>query len=326
MSARYVQPLRISVQFSFLVFLVWLGVCFYRFVAVLMNSAVDGAAMPLRPDGIDGFLPIAGLLGTVSWFKGNGINTVHPAAVILFLTIVVGSLLLRRSFCSWLCPVATVSEICWKLGFRLFKRTLRLPPWGDRLLRSIKYILLTLFVYVTTVSMSQEALRAFIEDDYHKVADVRLMYFFLKISPLALGIIVSLLVLSFLLRNPFCRYICPYGALLGVVAVISPVRVTRNEERCVACGVCSQVCPTHIDVMHKKTVTSPECIGCWRCVSHCRFNEALSMKAFGTYTISGIIFAVLVVLLFWGGTYCGKIFGTWHSSVPLSEYQRILAK
>ena len=77
--------------------------------------------------------------------------------------------------------------------------------------------------------------------------------------------------------------------------MLSPVRVTRNTERCVSCGVCSQVCPTYIDVMHKQSVSSPECIGCWRCVSHCRFNQALSMRAAGRYAVPGIVFALLVV-------------------------------
>ncbi|NTU73811.1 4Fe-4S binding protein, partial [Candidatus Roizmanbacteria bacterium] len=79
MSARYMQPLRILVQYSFLAFMVWLGVSFYRFVQAV--SSVPTAAVAVRPDGIDGFLPISGLLGTASWIKGGGINSIHPAAV-----------------------------------------------------------------------------------------------------------------------------------------------------------------------------------------------------------------------------------------------------
>ncbi len=322
MSARYVQPLRILIQFCFLGFMLWLGVRFYQFVHFIRSGGT--APFVPRPDGIEGFLPISGLLGTASWLKGNGINTIHPAAVVVFLTVLVVSLLLRRSFCSWICPVAGVSECAWKAGFKLLRRNPRLPRWLDVPLRGVKYLLMAFFVYTVAVAMSPEALETFILSDYHRVADVRLLDFFLHISPLALGVILTLLLLSLLLKNPFCRYLCPYGALLGLVAMLSPVRVTRNIERCVSCGVCSQVCPTYIDVMHRKSVFSPECIGCWRCVSHCRFNQALSMRIAGRYAVPGIVFVLLVVFVFWGGTLAGKATGHWQTVLDIGEYRRLL--
>lgn len=206
------------------------------------------------------------------------------------------------------------------------RRKMRLPVWLDFILRGIKYLLLVLFVYFIAIAMSPDDLFRFIQSDYHKIADVRLLNFFLHMSPLALGIILLLAALSIVLQNPFCRYLCPYGALLGLVATLSPLRVTRNTERCVSCGVCSKVCPTYIDIMHKTTVNSPECIACWRCISHCRFNEALSMRAVRRFSVPGFIFAALVVLLFSGGIMIGKLNGHWHSSISLQEYVRLLGK
>lgn len=324
MSGRYMQPLRILIQCAFLGFMIWLGIRFYQFVQIVSSGTKEAAAV--RPDGIDGFLPISGLLGAASWMKGGEINSIHPAAVIIFVTVILVSLLLRRSFCSWICPVAVISECAWKGGFRLMHRNPRLPVWADRGLRSLKYLLMACFIYFIAIAMSPDALSKFIQSDYHMIADVRLMNFFLHISPLALSIVVTLVVLSVMLRNPFCRYLCPYGALLGLVATLSPLRVSRNLERCVSCGVCSQVCPAYIDVMHKKSVDSPECIACWRCISHCRFNEALSMRAVGRFTVCGVVFAALVPLLFWGGTMIGKMNGHWHSSISLEEYVRLLGK
>jgi NAD-dependent dihydropyrimidine dehydrogenase PreA subunit len=324
MSPRYMQPLRILVQCGFLGFMIWVGLRFYWFVQAVSYGGKESIAV--RPDGIDGFLPISGLLGTASWVKGGEINSIHPAAVIIFVTVILISLLLRRSFCSWICPVAVISECTWKVGFRLLRRNPRLPAWLDVALRSLKYLLLVFFVYSIAVVMSPDALFRFILSDYHMIADVRLMSFFLHISPLALSVILALVALSVVLRNPFCRYLCPYGALLGLVATLSPLRVTRNLERCVSCGVCSQVCPTHIDVMNKTSVASPECIACWRCISHCRFNEALSMRAVRRFAVPGFVFAALVVLLFWGGTMIAKLSGHWHSSISLEEYVRLLGK
>ena len=324
MSARYMQPLRIIIQCGFLGFMVWLGLRFYQFVQVV--SFGQYVAVAGRPDGIDGFLPISGLMGAASWVKTGEINSLHPAAVIVFLTVIMVSLLLRRSFCSWICPVAVISESAWKLGFRITRRNFRLPTRLDIGLRSLKYLLMVIFIYFIAIAMSPDVLAKFINSDYHMIADVRLMDFFLHISPLAFSIILVLILLSIVLRNPFCRYLCPYGALLGLIATLSPLRVSRNLERCVSCGVCSQVCPTYIDVMHKKSVVSPECIGCWRCISHCRFNEALSMLAVRRIAVPGFVFAALVVMLFWGGTMIGKLSGHWHSSISIEEYIRLLVK
>lgn len=324
MSFRYMQPLRMLVQCGFLLLMIWLGVSFHRFV-LAVSSGVNGT-MTVRPDGVEAFLPISGLLGTAFWIKGGEINTIHPAAVVVFVTVIMVSLLLRRSFCSWICPVAALSEWSWKGGFRLFRRNPRLPMWFDCVLRSLKYLLLAFFVYSIAIAMSPEALAEFIRSDYHTIADVRLMNFFLHMPSLSLGIILALAALSVVLRNPFCRFLCPYGALLGLIAMFSPLRVTRDLDRCVSCGACSQACPVYIDVMHKPSVASPECIGCWRCISHCRFNEALSMRAVRRFPVSGAVFAILVVLLFWGGTMIGKLSGHWHSAISLEEYVRLLGK
>jgi polyferredoxin len=193
-------------------------------------------------------------------------------------------------------------------------------------LRSLKYALMAFFVYFIAIAMTRDAQLEFIRSDYHKIADVRLMNFFLHMSPFAFAVILIVVLCSFVLRNPFCRYLCPYGALLGLVAILSPLRITRNSERCISCGACSQMCPTNIDVMHKTDVASPECIACWRCVSHCRTNKALSMTAFQRFTVPGFVFAILVLVIFTGGTIIGKLSGHWHTSVSLEEYVRLLRK
>lgn len=323
MTARYVQPLRILIQFCLLGFMLWIGVRFYWFADQLRSGAAVSTAA--RPVAVEGFLPISGLVGLTAWAKGLGFTRIHPAAVVILLTVLALAFGLRRSFCSWVCPVATVSECLWKLGYRLMKRNPRLPGLIDRFMRGLKYLVLGFFLWSICLAMPPAALEAFLLSDYHKVADIRLLDFFMHISLPALGFILTLTLLSLPLRNPFCRYICPYGALLGLVAILSPVRVTRDTSRCVSCGICSQVCPTGIDVMNKPSVASPECIGCWRCVSHCRFNEALSMRVAGRYAIAGVVFALLVLIILWGGSMVGKLSGHWLTPIDASEYRRLLA-
>ena len=78
--------------------------------------------------------------------------------------------------------------------------------------------------------------------------------------------------------------------------------------------------------MHKRSVLSPECIGCWRCISHCRVQSALRMRLAGRVIVPGMVFALLVVLVFWGGTMAGKASGHWHTSIDNKEYWRLLGR
>jgi polyferredoxin len=325
MSKRYMQPLRITIAWAFLLFQLYLGVQFYRFVQHFRS----GGTSPFVPrsDGVEGFLPISALVSLRDWFLSGAINPVHPAALVILLTVIAVALLLKRSFCSWICPVGTLSEALWKGGFSLFSRNIRPPRWLDVGLRGAKYLLLAFFLFTIFVAMPPQTVHDFVRSDYNKIADVRLLQFFLHPSGLALLVIGFLLLASLPLRNPFCRFLCPYGALVGLVAMLSPVKVTRDGKACVACGVCTQVCPSYIPVMARERVHSPECIGCWRCVSHCRAMGALDMKLTGRMVVvPGIVFAILVVLIFWGGTEIGKLTGHWHTGVTLEEYRLLLGR
>lgn len=322
---RFMQPLRITVAWSFLFFQLYLGVQFYRFVLYLRS----GGASPYvpRPDGIEGFLPISALVSLKDWLLSGVVNPVHPAGLVIFLTIIAVSLLLKRSFCSWICPVGTVSELLWKCGFNLFRRNVRPPAWLDIALRGIKYLFLLFFLFTILLGMGPAKVSAFIYSDYNKIADVRLLDFFLHLSGVGLLVIACLALASLTVRNPFCRFLCPYGALVGLISMLSPIKVTRDKKTCVSCGVCTQVCPSYIPVMQKERVISEECIGCWRCISHCRAEGTLKMKLTGRkVTMHGILFALLVVGIFWGGSVIGKATGHWHTSISPEEYARLVGR
>lgn len=323
MGNRFMQPLRIAVQWCYLFFTIYLGIRFYQFVMHFRNGDIS-PPVP-RADGVEAFLPIAALLGIKDWCLSGRINQIHPASVVILLSALLVSLLLRRSFCAWICPIGAIEELLWKRGFSLFKRNFRLPKWLDIILRSPKYLLLAFFIYFIFIKMPPDQVTSFIASDYNKIADARLMDFFLNLSGLPLIFIIITLILSLPLRNPFCRFLCPYGALLGLFALLSPAKVTRDNKTCVSCGVCSQLCPAYIPVMEKERVHSPECVGCWRCISHCRAEGALSMKLPGRkIAIPGIVFALLVLVIFYGGTIAGKLTGHWRTVVTSEEYGRLL--
>ena len=322
MAEKNVQRVRIAIQWGFLLFSLYLGVAFYRFVLHFRSGGT--APFVARPDGVEAFLPISALVSLKGWLASGSINPVHPAALVIFLAVLVVSLILKRSFCSWICPVSTVTELFWKTGSRVLGRNFRVPLWLDWLIRPVKYLLLLFFVFSILLLMSPESVNSFILSDYNKTADVKMLDFFLHLSGTPLAVIVALLLLSFFFRNPFCRFLCPYGALLGVLSRLSPVKVERSQSACISCGGCNKACPSHIDVMHRARVCSEECIGCLRCVSSCPKPEALQLRLKGGKMVPGMLFAALVVLFFVGGTMVGRMTGHWHSSIDKSEYQRLI--
>ena len=322
MPEKNVQQVRIAVQWGFLLFSLYLGVTFYRFVLYFRS----GGATPFvaRPDGVEAFLPISALLSLKGWLASGSINTIHPAALMVFLAAILVSLLLKRAFCSWICPVSTITELFWKSGFRVLGRSFQLPLFLDWLLRPVKYLLLLFFLFSIVVMMNAESVNSFIVSDYNKTADVKLLDFFLHISGTPLVVVATLALLSLFLRNPFCRFLCPYGALLGLLSRFSPVKVERQESACISCGGCNKACPSHIDVMHKERVCSEECIGCLRCVSSCPKPEALQLRLKGGKTVSGLVFAVLIVVIFVGSSLVGRATGHWQTSLDKTEYQKLI--
>ena len=274
MSRDRSQQVRRAVQFAFLALNAWIGVRFILWVRFYESQG--SSPYVARPAGVDGWLPIAGLMNLRYSVATGNISGIHPSAMILFCAFLLASLLIKKSFCSWLCPVGTVSEYLWKIGRKLVGRSLRLPRWLDWPLRSLKYLLLAFFVFIV-FTMSTEDLGGFLASPFGIVADVKMLNFFRHIGVVGLAVIAVLVVLSFFIQNAWCRYLCPYGALMGVVSTLSPVKIRRDEQACIDCGKCNKACPSHLPVDRLVQVRSVECTGCMECVAVCPAEHALQM-------------------------------------------------
>jgi len=308
---------RLGVQIAFTLASIIMGWQFYRFYQIAESTSAG--ALPTRPPGVEGYLPISGLMGAIDWIYQGTLNNIHPAATILFLTFVGISLLLRKAFCGWICPVGFISETLAKVGQLLFKRNFRPPSWLDIPLRSLKYLLLGFFVWAI-FSMTPTALRAFIESPYNKVADVKMMMFFVKIGAVG-GIVIGLLAaLSVLISGFWCRYLCPYGALLGLFSWMSPVKVRRDPISCTDCGLCDKACPARLPVMSKLNITSVECLGCGDCVTTCPVPTAL-MIGTPERSLSAKRIALMILVFFLIGYGAARIGGVWKSDLPDDEYR-----
>ena len=116
---------------------------------------------------------------------------------------------------------------------------------------------------------------------FMKVADVRMLKFFTNMSMLAIIILSVIVVFSIFSKNYWCRYFCPYGAMIGILGWASAFRIVRNKKTCIDCSKCTIACPVHIEVEKKNVVYNVECLGCYDCVDSCPVDDTLDMKLLG---------------------------------------------
>ncbi|OGU26967.1 MAG: hypothetical protein A2X66_08390 [Ignavibacteria bacterium GWA2_54_16] len=312
------QSLRTMIQFSFVLLCLWIGIEFHLFMR--WGLTAGGSAYVTRPPGVEGFLPISGLISLKYWIEGGIVNTVHPSGMFILLAILASGLLLKKAFCSWLCPVGTLSESLWMLGEKLFGRNLRINRWIDYPLRSLKYLLLFFFVNAIA-QMDVPALRSFIESPYNKMADAKMYLFFANISSFAFWTVIVLVLLSVVVKNFWCRYLCPYGALLGAMSILSPLKITRQQKSCIDCELCTKACPSAIKVHKAVRVWSDECTACYKCVEACPVKNTLDVRLrTDARPVPGWVFGSLVVGVFVAVTGLAMLAGLWQNSMGKEEY------
>jgi len=311
---------REGLQILFLIITLFLGIRFYLFVAQLSSGAVVTLE---RPPGVEVFLPLSALM-SLKYFLFTGIiNNVHPSALIIFLIICATALLVKKGFCSWICPFGLLSDHLTKIHMVLFKREINLPKWVDFPLRGIKYAIAGFFLWSIFFKMPIEAVDLFIKSPYNTFADIKMLEFFTGISFRSFIVITALLILSILVKNFWCRYLCPYGAILGVIGLFSMGKIKRNEKSCIGCGKCEKICPGRISIMEKVAINSLECSVCLRCVDICPAENAIGFSFFpGKTPINQRGIALVLIALFTLGITAAKVSGHWQNKVSLQAYQQ----
>jgi len=262
------------------------------------------------------------------------VPTIHPAAMYLFIGFMLMSILLKKAFCSWLCPVGTFSEFLWRIGRRFFGRNLHLPKWFDIPLRGLKYILLGLFIAVIGV-MSAEALDGFMQTPYGLLVDVKMMNFFRDMGITAAVVIALLTVLSMLVQNFWCRYLCPYGALMGLASLLSPVKIRRDVEACIDCSKCSKACPSGLSVDQLVQIRTVECTACMACVAVCPAQDALqlalpprkattAMERWRRRSLKPAAVCAVLAYLFFGVVLLARATNHWQTNLPEQVYMHLV--
>jgi polyferredoxin len=214
------------------------------------------------------------------------------------------------------------------------RRNLTVPRWLDIPLRGLKYVLMALFLYIV-VSMSAEALNDFMLAPFGIVADVKMLNFFREISITGVSVLAALVLLSVVIQNFWCRYLCPYGALMGLVSMLSPVRIRRDAQACIDCGKCNKACPASLPVDKLVQIRSAECTSCMACVAVCPAENALQLALpprqsestaarWRSRALEPRMVAAVLALIFFGLIGVARATGHWQTDIPRDMYMQLV--
>lgn len=219
--------------------------------------------------GAFGSCPIGAFQAVIS--SRNYQFTFYVTGFLLFFGALFG-----RFVCGWLCPFGLIQDLLYKIPF--VKKLRKLPC--DRWLRLLKYVILAGFVIVLPlivldiVGQGQPWFCKYICPSGTLFAGIPLVASNPALQS-ALGwlfnwkvtVLVVLLLLSVAVYRPFCRYLCPLGAIYGLFNPVALYRFRIDAQKCTQCGACQRACPMGIPV--QSAPNSPECIRCGKCKAAC---------------------------------------------------------
>lgn len=292
------QKIRFGVQ---LFFFVLVGL-----IAVNHTLVETGASIPfLASASVHAICPFGGVETFYQLMTTGGyIQKIHSSALVLMGIVFTLTLLFGPVFCGWICPLGSVQEWVGKLGKRLLGKRYNhvVPKKLDQGLRYLRYILLVLVLYNT--ARSGMLLFANVDPYY------ALFHFWTGETAIAALVILGItLFLSLFVERAWCKYACPYGAMLGLFNPIRIFKIKRQAATCIDCGLCSNACPMNIEVSTKEAVKDHQCISCLKCTSDnsCPVGNTVqlmpSMKAAepAKTKVKGTILGLIILVLMFGG-------------------------
>ena len=234
----------------------------------LKNLCVPGLNCYSCPGAL-GACPIGAMQAVIgNW---NFKFAFYVAGFLMFVGALMG-----RFVCGWLCPFGLIQDLLNKIPFPKKIDTFK----GDKLLRKLKYVIFAVFVILLPLVLVD-------------VLGQGAPYFCKLICPAgtleggiplvllnnsmrnALGVLYAwknvllliTVILSILIYRPFCKYICPLGAVYSVFNPLSVFRYRVDKEKCTNCGACAKACKMQVDPV--ENANHPECIRCGACKKAC---------------------------------------------------------
>jgi polyferredoxin len=192
--------------------------------------------------------------------------------VYVLSTIAIVGTAFGRMPCGLLCPFGYLQDLLYKLG----SVRIEIPKY----VLNVKYVILVMLVIVVPFYTSLPVFckicpvavleagfpLAFIEESvqgklFNQETGMFTGWMFLLKTLFLTGVLLA----AVRIKRPFCRILCPLGALLGIFNRFSIVGISVDQEKCTKCELCARMCPMDIDI--SSNPDSPECVRCMKCTS-----------------------------------------------------------
>ena len=255
-----------------------------NFKGFLNGTIYKGASKQMCVPGLNcyscpgavGACPIGSLQAELG--KGKRGFPFYVTGILLFFGVIFG-----RLICGFLCLFGFLQDLLYKIP----TPKLTIPQKADRVLRYFKYVVLLILVILLPIFLTDEYGTAppyfcewicpagTLEGGIPLVLQnegLRSMIGFLfqwKVSLLTIIILMSIFI-----YRPFCKYICPLGAIYSLFNKFSFYQMHVDENKCTGCKLCEKHCPMGVQIT--KNINSCECIRCGECKKVCRHGAITS--------------------------------------------------
>jgi polyferredoxin len=193
---------------------------------------------------------------------GNYVKNIAASSVIILAISLILSILFGPVICGWVCPLGSLQEWTGIIGKKIFKKKYNqyVDPKLDKILRFLRYAVLVWVLYVTARSGTLLFKNI---DPYYALFN----FFTGEVAPTALLILGLTIGGSLFIERPWCKYACPYGAVLGLSNKFRIFKIRRTPSTCINCKKCDRECPMNISISEQEVITDHQCISCMKCTS-----------------------------------------------------------
>ncbi len=221
----------------------------------------------------ENFCPFGGIESLYALVTSRFITcAVSPWNFGVFFAVLGLTLVSRKTFCSWICPIGLIYELMSRVQRKLFGDRLTPPLAADRWLRHLRYVVLAIVLYFTWRT-GELIFRGY--DPYYLI--------FSGLGHGTLGtasivILAILLVSGLLIRMSWCRYLCPMSAVMDLFSLPGFVVIKRKADLCTGCRACDESCAHDLRPSERTVITHRDCSNCLGCVYACAEQGCLSLS------------------------------------------------